>query len=142
MEKVYNEYDQQQVIDSAEQQFKIIRCFAESKNTKKNLMNLLKNTNELNGFDALFPDNKMINRTHKKLDLKSLKNYMLINNISTNKIRFEPKKVKQYNEEKTKALSVECAKLEQLEKNYKIKRKILMNKVIRKNKNEDKYIIN
>ena len=132
MEKVYNEYNQQKAINSAEQDFQIIRCFAESKNTKKNLMNLVKNTNEFQGFEALFPDKKLRNRSNKLLDLNQLKNYMLINNISTTKVRYEPKKVKQYNEEKSKALSVECAKLEQLENKYKIKRKILMSEGIRK----------
>jgi hypothetical protein len=139
MEKVSSEYNQQQVINSAEQDFKIIRCFAESKNTKKNLINLVKNTNEFHALEIMFPDKKLRNRSHKIIDLKKLKNYMLINNISLSKVRYEPDKVKKYNEEKFKGLNMECAKLEQLQNKYQTQRKILMNEGINKRKIDKKY---
>ena len=138
MEKVSNEYNQQQVINTAEQDFKIIRCFAESKNTKKNLMNLVKNTNEFNGLTIMFPDRKLRNRSNKVMNLRSLKNYMLMNHISPTKARYEPSKVKKYNEEKFKGLNMECAKLEQLQNKYQTQRKLLMNEGLRK-KNKKYY---
>ncbi len=138
MEKVSNEYNQQQVINTAEQDFKIIRCFAESKNTKKNLMNLVKNTNEFNALTIMFPDRKLRNRSNKVMDLRSLKNYMLMNHISPTKARYEPSKVKKYNEEKFKGLNMECAKLEQLQNKYQTQRKLLMNEGLRK-KNKKYY---
>ena len=138
MEKVSNEYNQQQVINTAEQDFKIIRCFAESKNTKKNLMNLVKNTNEFNALTIMFPDRKLRNRSNKVMNLRSLKNYMLMNHISPTKARYEPSKVKKYNEEKFKGLNMECAKLEQLQNKYQTQRKLLMNEGLRK-KNKKYY---
>ena len=137
-EKVTNEYNQQQVIKSAEQDFKIIQCFAESKNTKKNLMNLIKNTNEFHALEIMFPDKKLRNRSNKIVDLKNLKNYMLINNITPSEVRYEPKDVKKYNEEKSKALNLECVKLEQLQNKYQTQRKILMSEGIRRKRIIDK----
>ena len=138
IEKVSNEYNQQQVINSAEQDFKIIQCFAESKNTKKNLMNLIKNNNENHALEIMFPDKKLRNRSNKIVDLKNLKNYMLINNITPSEVRYEPNDYKKYNEEKSKALNMECAKLEQLQNKYQMQRKILMNEGIRKKRRIEK----
>ena len=136
MEKVSTEFNQQKAINSAEQDFKIIRCFAESKNSKKNLINLVKNTGE-DVLETMFPDKKLRNRSNTALDIKKLKNYMLINNISLIKERYEPNKVKKYNEEKSKMLNMECAKLEELQNKYIAKRKILMNKGIRNKRKID-----
>ena len=136
-EKVSTEFNQQKVINSAEQDFKIIRCFAESKNTKKNLINLVKSTNDEHALEIMFPDKKLRNRSNRLIDLKNLKNYMLINNISLVKERYQPNNVKQYNEEKSKMLNMECAKLEELQNKYQTKRRILMNKGIKKKRIEE-----
>ena len=50
MQIVSNDYNQQQVIRNAEQDFKIVKCFAESKNAKKNLINLV-GENELKNWE-------------------------------------------------------------------------------------------
>ena len=138
MEKVSIEFNPQQSINTAEQDFKIIRCFAESKNTKKNLINLVKNTNELSALEIMFPDKKLRNRSNKIKDLRVLKNYMLVNNINTKKERYEPNKVKKYNEEKSKMLNMECAKLEELQNQCQIKRKILMKEGLKRRRKEKK----
>ena len=137
IEKVESEYNPQQSINTAEKDFKIIKCFAESKNTKKNLINLVKNTNELSTLEIMFPDKKLRTRSNKLKDLRIIKKYMLIHNINIKKERYEPNKVKKYNEEKSKILNMECAKLEELQNLYQIKKKILM-KEGTKRRNEKK----
>ena len=101
-------------------------------------MNLIKNTNEFHALEIMFPDKKLRNRSNKIVDLKNLKNYMLINNITPSEVRYEPKDVKKYNEEKSKALNLECVKLEQLQNKYQTQRKILMSEGIRRKRIIDK----
>jgi hypothetical protein len=122
MQKVINDYSQQEAINSAEQDFKIIKCFAESKNTKKNLINLVK-SKEFNQFGSLFQNNKLRDRNTQN-NIKILKNFMLLNNINPiTKNKFDPDNVKNINEEKTKMLNMECARLELLQNKYEKQRK-------------------
>ena len=126
MQKYSDSFNAQNVINSAEKNFEIINCFAESKNTKKNLIYLVKDINDFQAFHHMFPFKKLRDRS-QKLNLVNLKNFMLLHNIGTNKPRFDPNDVTKNNEEKSKILSMECAKLEQLEKKNKEQRKTLMN---------------
>lgn len=139
MQKVSDNYSQQRVINSAEKNFEIINCFAESKNTKKNLINLVKDINEFQDFQHMFPSKKLRDRS-QLLNLANLKNFMLLHHIGTNKPRFDPNDVTKNNEEKSKILSMECERLEQLEKKNKEQRKTLMSMYVKKrNKSEKKF---
>ena len=139
MQKYSDNFNAQKVINSAEKNFKILNCFAESKNTKKNLLNLVKDINEFQAFQHMFPFKKLRDRS-QKLNLVNLRNFMLLHHIGTNKPRYDPNDVTKNNEEKSKILSMECAKIEQLEKKNKEQRKILMNKCAKKrSKSEKKF---
>jgi membrane protease YdiL (CAAX protease family) len=132
MQKYSDSFNAQKVINSAEKNFEILNCFAESKNTKKNLINLVKDINEFQVLQNMFPFKKLRDRS-QKLNLVNLKNFMLMHHIRTNKPnRFDPNNVTKNNEEKSKILSMECAKLEQLEKKNKEQRKTLMNFWVKK----------
>ena len=137
MQKVTNTFNEQQVINSAENEFKIIKCFAESQNTKKNLMNLVKETTGFQNWRNLLLNEKLINRSHKKFSIMNLKRFMLINHIGISKPKYDPDSVEKNNDEKSKILNMECAKLEVLEKKLQEKRKNLMNIGI-KEKSKDK----
>ena len=139
MQKYSDKYNAQSVINSAEKSFKILNCFAESKNTKKNLLNLVKDINEFQAFKHMFPFKKLRDRS-QKLNLANLKNFMLLHHIGTNKPRYDPNDVTKNNEEKSKILSMECAKIEQLEKKNKEKRKILMKMSAKKRSKSEKKI--
>ena len=139
MQKYSDNFNAQKVINSAEKNFKILNCFAESKNTKKNLINLVKDINEFQAFQHMFPFKKLRDRS-QKLNLSNLKNFMLLNHIGTNKPRYDPNDVTKNNEEKSKILSMECAKLEQLEKKNKEQRKILMNICAKKRSKSEKKL--
>jgi len=139
MQKYSDNFNAQKVISSAEKNFKILNCFAESKNTKKNLINLVKDINEFQAFQHMFPFKKLRDRS-QKLNLSNLKNFMLLHHIGTNKPRYDPNDVAKNNEEKSKILSMECAKLEQLEKKNKEQRKILMNICAKKRSKSEKKL--
>ena len=139
MQKYSDNFNAQKVINSAEKNFKILNCFAESKNTKKNLINLVKDINEFQAFQHMFPFKKLRDRS-QKLNLSNLKNFMLLHHIGTNKPRYDPNDVAKNNEEKSKILSMECAKLEQLEKKNKEQRKILMNICAKKRSKSEKKL--
>ena len=136
IEKNTNNYNHQKAINSAEQDFNIIRCFAESKNTKKNLLNLVKNTNDFNHLEIMLQNKKLRARSDKQLNLKKLNNFMLLNHINPVKDKYNPDNVKQINEEKSKMLNIECAKLELLQNKYEKQKKLMMNKRIRKKRKE------
>ena len=138
MQKYSDNFNAQKVISSAEKNFKILNCF-ESKNTKKNLINLVKDINEFQAFQHMFPFKKLRDRS-QKLNLSNLKNFMLLHHIGTNKPRYDPNDVAKNNEEKSKILSMECAKLEQLEKKNKEQRKILMNICAKKRSKSEKKL--
>ena len=131
MQKITNSFNEQKVINYAEKEFNIIKCFAESKNTKKNLMNLVKDSNEFQNWRNILLNGKMRDRSHKKLNIMNLKQFMLINHIGISKPKFDPDNVEKNNEEKSKILNMECAKLEVLEKKLQDKRKNLMNRGIK-----------
>ena len=138
MEKVSSDYNQQKVINSAEQDFKIISCFAESKNTKKNLINLIKNTGDVKNLEMMFQNKKPRDRSNQKINLINLKNFMLLNHINPADDKYEPNDAIKNNEEKSKILNMECAKIEELQNQNETKRKNLMNKRIKIRKNNEK----
>ena len=71
MERVtMDDYNPQQIVKSAEQDFNIIKCFAESKNAKKNLMNLVR-SNELKNWELMYK-NKGRMRTNRRMNLLNL----------------------------------------------------------------------
>ena len=137
IEEVSKNYNQQEAIDSAEHEFRIIKSSAENNNTKKNLMNLIKNS-EFQKSGHMFPSQKLRDRSNKRTALVNIKNFMLMNNISYNlEKRFNPNNVSMYNEEKSKILNMECAELELLQQKFQTQRKILLKKgIINKKKNE------
>ena len=130
VEKTYNNYNQQQAINSAEQEFKILQCTAESKNKKNNLMNLIKNVDEYHKIKLKLPDKQLRELSNKKkiLKKKQLSKIINNNNVSLNSI-YDPNDVSKYNEEKSKILNMECAELELMEQKFQIQRKNLMNKI-------------
>lgn len=138
IEEVSKDYNQQKAIDSAEQQFRIMKSSVENTNTKKNLMNLVKNSEFLT-IKHMFPDKKLRDRSNKKACLLKIKNYMKMNNINNSLIkRFDPNNVSIYNEEKSKILDMECIELELLQHKIETERKNLLNKSVnnKKLKNE------
>ena len=138
IEKVTKNFNQQKIKKSAELEFQIIKSTAQSKNRKKNLINLVKN-NEYQNIGHMFPEKLLRGRSNKKQALKDIKKYMLLNNISNTKERFDPNNVSKYNEEKTKKLNVECSELEKLQNKYRIQRKMLINKGINKKRYDKIY---
>ena len=138
IEKVTKNFNQQKIKKSAELEFQIIKSTAQSKNKKKNLINLVKN-NEYQNIGHMFPEKLLRGRSNKKQALKDIKKYMLLNNISNTKERFDPNNVSKYNEEKTKKLNVECSELEKLQNKYRIQRKMLINKGINKKRYDKIY---
>jgi len=145
MEKVTtDDYNPQQVIKSAEQDFKIIKCFAESKNAKKNLINLV-GENELKNWEFNLK-NKARMRTNRKMNLlniNSLNNFMRLHHISQTRAKYDPNNYEKNNDEKTKLLTMECAKLEELQNKCQIQKEILRNQILGyKSKKVDIYKIN
>ena len=130
MQVVSNEYNQQQAMSSAEQDFQIIKCFAESNNAKKNLINLVRE-NELNNWEM--PINRKLRlRTNRKmniLNISSLNNFMKMHNIRQRRGKYEPDNAAKNNDEKTKILTMECAKLEEMENKCQIQKEILRNQI-------------
>lgn len=140
MEKVSNDYNLQKVINSAEQDFKIISCFAESKNIKKNLINLIKNTGDIKNLEMMFQNKKPRDRSNKKITLINLKKFMILNHINPTGDKCEPNDAIKNNEEKSKILNMECAKIEELQNQNETKRKNLINNRYRIRKySEKKY---
>ena len=139
-----DDYNQQQVIRKAEQDFNIIKCFAESKNAKKNLMNLV-GVSELKNWEYMMK-NKSRTRTNRKLhilNINSLNNFMKMNHISQTRIKFNPDEASKNNDEKIKSLMVECSKLEELQNKCKMQKDILRNKILGiKQENYNTYKIN
>ena len=145
MEKITtDDYNPQQVIKSAEQDFKIIKCFAESKNAKKNLINLV-GENELKNWEFALK-NKRRMRTNRKMNLlniNSLNNFMRLHHISQTRAKYDPNNYEKNNDEKTKILTMECAKLEEMQNKCQIQKDILRNQILGyKSKKVDIYKIN
>ena len=70
-------------------------------------------------------NNKLRDR-NKPNNIKILKNFMILNNINpVTKYKFDPDNAKSINEEKTKMLNMECAKLELLQNKYEKQRKTM-----------------
>ena len=145
MEKITtDDYNPQQVIKSAEQDFKIIKCFAESKNAKKNLINLV-GENELKNWEFDLK-NKRRMRTNRKMNLlniNSLNNFMRLHHISQTRAKYDPNNYEKNNDEKTKILTMECAKLEEMQNKCQMQKDILRNQILGyKSKKVDIYKIN
>ena len=145
MEKITtDDYNPQQVIKSAEQDFKIIKCFAESKNAKKNLINLV-GENELKNweFDLKNKTRMRTNRKMNLLNINSLNNFMRLHHISQTRAKYDPNNYEKNNDEKTKILTMECAKLEEMQNKCQIQKDILRNQILGyKSKKVDIYKIN
>ena len=145
MEKITtDDYNPQQVIKSAEQDFKIIKCFAESKNAKKNLINLV-GENELKNweFDLKNKTRMRTNRKMNLLNINSLNNFMKLHHISQTRAKYDPNNYEKNNDEKTKILTMECAKLEEMQNKCQIQKDILRNQILGyKSKKVDIYKIN
>ena len=137
-DKISNKFIQQKAINMAEQEFKILKNSAEDKSKKKNLINLLKNGKDFRKLGSINYKKKAI-KNNKQSSLLNLKKYMLMNNINNNIVEYDPLNISKFNEEKSKILNVECAELEQLQKNITSQRKILMHKGIKKNLNRSKF---
>ena len=130
MQIVSNDYNQQQVIRNAEQDFKIVKCFAESQNAKKNLINLV-GENELKNWEISI-NNKLRLRANRKMNILNINNlsyFMRMNHIRQRKGIYEPEKAAKNNDEKTKLLTMECAKIEEMESKCQIQKEILRNQI-------------
>ena len=131
IDKNYNKFNQQNAINSAEQEFKILQSTAQSKNKKNNLMNLVKNFDEFHKIHDKLPIKQLIDKSDKKrLSLKQKKIFKLINNNQNSS--FDPNNVSKSNEEKSKILNMEYAELELKEQKLHTQRKNLMNKLLNK----------
>ena len=132
MEKVFqDDYNPQQIIKLAEQDFEILKCFAESKNAKKNLINLV-GENELKNWEFMLGD-KARTRANRKMNilkLNNLNNFMRLNHISQIRAKYDPDNYIKNNDEKTKLLTLECAKIEEMENKVKTKKEILRNQIL------------
>ena len=129
IDKNYNKFNQQNAINSAEQEFKILQSTAQSKNKKNNLMNLVKNFDDFHKMHDKLPIKQLIDKNDKKrLSLKQKKIFKLINNHQNSS--FDPNNVSKSNE-----LNMEYAELELKEQILHTQRKNLMNKLLNK-KNE------
>ena len=132
MERVtMDDYNPQQIVKSAEQDFNIIKCFAESKNAKKNLMNLVR-SNELKNWELMYK-NKGRMRTNRRmnlLNLNSLNNFMKIHHINQIRVKYEPDNAAKNNDEKTKLLTLECAKLEEMQNECLMKKEMLRKEIL------------
>ena len=143
-EKVKTEdYNPKQVVKEAEQDFNIIKCFAESKNAKKNLINLV-GENQLKNLELMMGSKGRM-RTNKKrnlLNINSLNNFMKLNHISQIRIKYDPNNAAKNNEEKTRLLTMECAHIEDMQNQCQIQKEILRNEIFGiKSKNNNRYKI-
>ena len=114
------EYNHQSVIKAADQDFKIIKCFAETKNAKKNLINLVRE-NDLKNWEYMIK-NKFRSRTTRKmniLNVNSINNFMKIHHINQKRPEYNPDDAEKNNDEKEKKLMMECLKLEEMENKCK-----------------------
>ena len=132
IDKDINDYNQENAINLAEQEFNIINSYAESKNQKKNLVNLVKNKNNLNNLD-MFLQKKKFNIINKRSKIAIIKRNLSPNNKTFSIDIYERSNAIKNNEEKSKMLNLECQKIEELQNENEKKRKILMNKRIKLN---------
>ena len=143
-EKISTEdYNQQQVLKSAEQDFDIIKCFAESKNAKKNLINLV-GENELKNWETMVKNKTGIRTTRKNMvNLDSLNTFMKLNHISQKRLKYDPDNYAKNNDEKAKILTMECANLEEMQNRIQMQKEKLRNQILGiKSKNANIYKIN
>ena len=126
------EYNHQSVIKSAEQEFKIIQNSAETKNTKKNLLNLVRE-NEIKNWEYMIK-NKFRSRLTRKMNIfnmNSINKFMKLYHIEQKKPKFNPDDASKNNDEKEKKLMLECIKLEEMQNKCKQQIEILRNKSFR-----------
>ena len=125
------DFNQQEVIKAADQDFKRIKCFAESKNAKKNLINLV-GENQIKNWE-LMEKNKFRARATKKMNIlttNSINKFMKIYHINQVRPKFNPNDTAKINDEKEKKLIMECIKLDELQNKCKIQKEILRNKYL------------
>ena len=123
------EYNHQSVIKAADQDFKIIKCFAETKNAKKNLINLVRE-NDLKNWEYMITNKFRSKATRKMniLNMNSINNFMKIHHINQKKPEYNPDDAEKNNDEKEKKLMMECLKLEEMENKCKQQKEILRHK--------------
>jgi hypothetical protein len=127
MEVVHSgDYNQQKIIKEAQQDFDIIKCFAESKNTKKNLINLV-GESELKNWDYMMKNKgrARVNRKMNIVNINNLNSFMKMNHINQARSIFNPDDTSKNNNEKIKSLIAECAKLEEMKNKCKMQKDIL-----------------
>ena len=123
------EYNHQSVIKAADQDFKIIKCFAETKNAKKNLINLVRE-NDLKNWEYMITNKFRSKATRKMniLNMNSINNFMKIHHINQKRPEYNPDDAEKNNDEKEKKLMMECLKLEEMENKCKQQKEILRHK--------------
>ena len=97
------DFNQKEVIKAADQDFKRIKCFAESKNAKKNLINLV-GENQIKNWE-LMEKNKFRARATKKMNIlttNSINKFMKIYHINQVRPKFNPNDTAKINDEKEK----------------------------------------
>ena len=122
------EYNYQKVIKAANQDFKIIKCFAETKSAKKNLINLMRE-NEIKNWEYI-TKNKFKTRGTRKmsvLDINNINNFMKIDDIKQTMPKYNPDDVEKNNDEQEKKLIMECTKLEDLQNKCQKQKEIIRN---------------
>ena len=122
------EYNYQKVIKAANQDFKIIKCFAETKSAKKNLINLMRE-NEIKNWEYM-TKNKFRGRGTRKmsvLDINNINNFMKIDDIKHTMPKYNPDDVEKNNDEQEKKLIMECTKLEELQNKCQKQKEMLRN---------------
>lgn len=123
------EYNHQSVIKAAEQDFTIIQNSAETKNVKKNLINLVRE-NELKNWEYMLK-NKFRSRVTRKMNIinmNSINNFMKMYHINQQRPKYNPDDAAKNNDEKEKKLIMDCAKLEEMQNKCKLQREILRSK--------------
>jgi hypothetical protein len=128
----FEDFNQKEVIKAAAQDFNRINCFAESKNAKKNLINLLGET-EIKNWELLEKNKIRSRETRRKMNsltTNSINKFMKMYHISRSMPKFNPINTAKINDEKEKKLIMECLKLDELQNKCKIQKEILRNKYL------------
>jgi len=120
------QYNHQKVIKAANQDFKIIKCFAETKSAKKNLINLMRE-NEIKNWEYMTQNKFRARGTRKMniLDINDINNFIKIDDIRQTMPKYNPDDVEKNNDEKEKKLIMECTKLEELQNKCQKQKDIL-----------------
>ena len=75
------------------------------------------------------------NRRMNLLNLNSLNNFMKIHHINQIRVKYEPDNAAKNNDEKTKLLTLECVKLEEMQNECLMKKEMLRKEILGKKVN-------